>query len=138
MKPFKLFMACLLSCVLLLCVLLVACSPVERQAYNIVVGGKAALVSYRAKHPECNFDLATGLSGDTKTTACITNNRLTSAKDAIVDAAEVYCAGKDFETGGVCNAPAKGTPGAVQAQAKLKAAVASYEQIERDVKGAIK
>lgn len=131
----KLFIVCLLTCALL-----VSCSPVERQAYNIVVGGKAALVSYRANHPECNFDLATGLSSDTKTTACITNNRLTSAKDAIIDAAEVYCAGKDFDAvpGGVCNAPKKGTPGAEQAIAKLKAAVASYEQIERDVKGALK
>lgn len=129
----KLFIVCLLTCALL-----VSCSPVEQQAYNIVVGSKAALTTYRANHVECNFDLASGLSNNTSVPACVINNRLTSAKDAIIDAAEVYCSGPDFDTMGACNAPKKGTPGAEQAQAKLKAAVASYEQIERDVKGVLK
>lgn len=124
--------------VLVLSSFLIGCDPVERTAYNIVVGGKSALTSYRTKHPECNFDLQTGLSSNTTTSACIANNRLTSGKDAIVDAAEVYCSGNEFETGGACNPPAKGTPGFTQAQAKLKAAIASYEQIERDVKGVLK
>lgn len=122
---------------MILVLFLIGCSPVERQAYNLVVGGKAALVSYRAKHTECNFDLQTGLSANTSVAACITNNRLTSGKDAIVDAAEVYCSGNEFETGGTCNPPAKGTAAFTQAQAKLKAAIASYEQIEKDVKGVL-
>ena|SRR5712664_1971656 len=118
-------------------VLLVGCSPLERQAYNLVVGGKAALVDFRARHPECAATNPTGLSPVTTATACIANNRLTSAKDAIIDALEVYCSGKDFEAGGACNAPAKGTPGFDQAATKLKAAISSYEQIEKDVRGVL-
>lgn len=127
----------LMGFVLLAAFFLAGCPPIERDAYIAVTGTKAALVDYRGRHPECApYDAVSGLS-NVKLTPCIANNRLTSAKDAIIDAAEVYCAGKDFETGGACNPPAKGTPGYEQGAAKLKAAMASYRQIESDVKGVI-
>jgi hypothetical protein len=128
----------LLSCLVVLVALSFAgCPPVERDAYGIVTGGKAALTDFRGRHPECGpFDPVSGLSQNVTLTPCIANNRLTSAKDAIVDAGEVYCAGKDFgQPGAPCNPPAKGSPGYEQAAAKLKAAIASYRQIERDTKG---
>jgi hypothetical protein len=115
------------------------CPPIERDAYTLVTGAKAALVDFRGRHSECApFDALSGLSANVKLGPCILNNRLTSAKDAIVDAAEVYCSGKDFENGGACNPPAKGTPGYEQAAAKLKAAIASYHQIEKDAGGVLK
>jgi hypothetical protein len=111
------------------------CPPVERDAYTIVVGTKAALENFRGRHSEClPYDAASGLS-NVKLPACTINNRVTSAKDAIIDAAEVYCSGTNFDSGGACNPPAKGTPGYEQAAAKLKAAIASYRQIEKDTKG---
>lgn len=124
--------------ILALALVISGCTPTERLAYNTVVGAKASLVSFRAKHPECSFDAVTGLSQNVKVPVCTVNNRLTAAKDAIIDAAEVYCSGPDFENGGACNPPKKGTPGFAQAQAKLQSAIASYKQIEKDVSTVLK
>lgn len=112
------------------------CTPVERTAYNLFTGTKAGLVKYRAKHPECSFDATTGLSASVTVEACTLNNRITSGKDALITAAEVYCSGPNFEAGGTCDAPKKGDPAAPQAAAKLSAAVSSLQQIIRDAKGA--
>jgi hypothetical protein len=114
-------------------VFLSGCTPLERAAYSGVVGAKAALVQFRSQHPECAFDATTGLSANVKSVACTANNRLTAAKDAIIDAAEVYCSGTTFETGGACNPPAKGTNAYTESAGKLKAAIASYNQIQKDV-----
>lgn len=120
-----------------LAVFLVGCTPVERDAYNIVVAGKASLVTFRAAHPECSFNATTGLSGVTGNQLCVANNKLTSAKDLVIDTAEVYCSGPSFETGGACQPPIKGTPAYQQAYAKLQAAVSSYKQTATDLKGVI-
>jgi len=117
------------------CLFLVGCAPVERDAYNLIVGTKASLVSYRQKHPECNFVPKTGMSG-LPASACVLNDKITGAKDVLIDAVEVYCSGPQFENGGTCNAPAKGTPASQQASAKLQAAVANLKQILADSKGA--
>lgn len=116
------FIACML-------LLTTACSPLERQAYNTVVAAKAFLDKEKSAHPECT----PGATGS----FCQFLTKATSAKDSIVDAAEVYCSGKDFESGGNCNPPAKGTPAADQAAAKLRAAIAIYNQAAKDLKGAI-
>lgn len=129
----RLFIAGLIS------ILMIGCSPLERQAYNIVVGSKAALVKYRSNHPECGtFDAVTGMSAATKIYECSLNNRLTAAKDLVIDAAEIYCSGKDFENGGACNPPSKNSPGYQQAVDKLRSAIASYESVERDFNNAVK
>lgn len=114
-------------------------SPVERQAYNLFTGTKASLVQYRSTHTECApFDSVTGLSSHVEIKACADNNRITSGKDALIDAAEVYCSGKDFEANGACNPPNKTDPLFPQAKAKLQAAIDSLNQITKDVKGTVK
>jgi hypothetical protein len=114
---------------LLLAVLVAACTPLERQAYETVVASKAFLDSVKAKHPEC----ATGATA----TVCIDLAKATAAKDALIDAVEIYCAGPDFNSGKQCNPPAKGSPAAVQATAKVQAALAAYNQTATDLKGVL-
>lgn len=106
------------------------CAPVERQAYNTFVGANAFLKNIKSTHPECAD------AGNTST-LCVDVRKAVSAKDALIDAAEVYCAGPNFNATGECDAPKKGTPGADQAVAKLKAAIASYAQAQLDVKGVL-
>jgi hypothetical protein len=114
--------------VLALSLVLAGCSPVERQAYNTIVAAKGFLDSLKAQHTEC----ATATSA-----LCVDLKRATAAKDSLIDAVEVYCSGPQFEKGGPCNAPAKGTPAAQQAADKLRAAIANYEQTEKDLKGVV-
>lgn len=116
-----------------LIVLLIGCTSVERQAYNVVVGAKAFLDSERSAHPEC----ATGAT----TTVCTDISKAVLAKDALISAIEVYCAGPTFNASGdqgACNPPAKGTPAATQATAKLQAAIANYNQVATELKGVAK
>lgn len=103
------------------------CSPLEKQAYNVIVYSNAFLKSMKAQHPECTTS---------QTPLCQKLSQAVAAKDLLIDATEQYCAGPDFNAGGKCNPPAKGTPAAQQAAAKLQSALASYEQIETDLKGA--
>lgn len=105
------------------------CPALERDAYNTVVGAKAFIDAEKKIHPECVNLAASNL--------CMNLGKATSAKDALIDAAEVYCSGPQFEAGGPCQPPAKGTAAYTQAEAKLKAAIAAYKQVEKDVKGAI-
>lgn len=115
--------------VLLLAVMVLAgCSPLERQAYNTVVGAKAFIDAEKKMHPEC--------ASGSASTLCSSLNQATAAKDALITAAEVYCAGPSFEAGGACSPPAKGTPAAIQAADKLKAAIASYNQLANEIKAA--
>src|SRR5690242_5337010 len=86
---------------LVLVLFLSGCPKIERDAYNTVVAAKAFLDKERSQHPEC----ATGAT----TTVCIDIAKAVGAKDALIDAITVYCAGPDFNAGGACNAPAKGT-----------------------------
>lgn len=104
-------------------------SPPERIAYETVVAAKAFTDKTKQQHPEC----ATGATS----TVCIDIAKAVSAKDALITAAEDYCAGPDFNATGSCNPPAKGTPAATQAIAKLNAAVASYNQIAAELKGVL-
>lgn len=104
------------------------CSPVETQAYRTVVGANAFLKSVSSQHPECK----SGLVSDT----CTKLSQAVGAKDLLIDAVEAYCAGPQFQTGGVCQPPAKGTPAATQAAAKLQAAINAYNQAQTDLKKA--
>jgi hypothetical protein len=115
--------------VLLLCLIMIGCEPIERQAYHVFVGAKAFLDAEKKMHPECSTE---------STTLCHDLAQATRAKDALIDAAEVWCAGPEFEAGGKCQAPKKGTPAYDQGIAKLKAAIEIYAQAEADLKGALK
>jgi hypothetical protein len=95
--------------------------PVERIAYDTIVTAKAFLDSEKQSHPECSTAAST---------LCVDLTKATSAKDALIDALEVYCAGPQFEAGGACQV----NSGALS---KLQAAIAGYNQTAANVKGAI-
>lgn len=104
-----------------------SCTSLERQAYNTVVAAKAFIDAEKKMHPECQTTAGMATCGKLA--------QATSAKDALIDAAEIYCSGPSFEAGGKCEPPTKGSPGFAQAEAKLKAAIANYKQLELDIKG---
>ncbi len=106
------------------------CLKAATVAYDTLVAAKAFTDKAKTQHPEC----ATGA----KSTVCVDLNKAVAAKDVLADALSIYCAGPDFNGGGVCNPPAKGTPAFTQASAKLSAALASYNQTETDLKGVLK
>ncbi len=114
---------------MLVAVLVIAgCTPLERSAYNVIVGAKGFLDKERALHPEC--------ATTPETTVCQDLTQAVAAKDSLINALEVYCSGPQFESGGACQPPAKGTPAAEQATAKLQAAINNYNQIAADLKTA--
>jgi hypothetical protein len=118
-----------LAVVVILAALFVAgCPKIENEAYQMVVASNAFLKSMKAQHPECETS---------KSALCENLTRAVSAKDALIDAVEIYCSNTVFESGGACQPPAKGTPAATQALAKLQAAMRGYKQAEIDLKGAI-
>jgi hypothetical protein len=120
----------ILVCILLLT--MTGCSSLEKQSYTVIVGAKAFLDAERNAHPECiNSAL------EPPPALCVELSRATAAKDLLVDATEEYCAGPQFETGGQCRPPAKGTPAFTQAVAKVQAAIANYNQVAADLKGAM-
>lgn len=118
--------------------LITACTPVEKVAYRTVVASKAFLDSVKSKHPEC-FTRGIGgrgfvptFSGTSTSTLCVDLTKATAAKDALIDAGEVYCGvatfGNDDKT--PCH-PVK------SAEATLQNALANYTQAEKDLKAVI-
>lgn len=118
-----------LAAVLLCLAFAAGCTSLERTAYNTVVASKAFLQSIKMKHPEC-------VSG-TVSVICADLAKATAAKDLLIDVGEIYCAGATFDNGGPCSPPTKGTPQYDQAIAKLKAALAGYNQAETDLRGVL-
>jgi hypothetical protein len=113
-------------------------SPLERKAYDTVVGAKAFLDSEKKSHPECAYP-ATGPSANVTVTWCANINKGIASKDLLIDAITVYCAGPVFDAPdkmGACQPPAKGTPAYTQAQAKLQSAMNNYNQVAADLKAA--
>ena len=113
--------------VLLAVSVIAGCTPVERQAYNMIVGSKAALDSIKSKHPEC---------ATLQNTLCTDLSKATASKDVLIDSAELYCASKTFDAGGPCTPPNKTDPKYQQLADKLQAAMAGYSQAEADLKKA--
>jgi hypothetical protein len=118
---------------------LTGCSSLEHQAYNVIVASKAFTKSISDKHPECGTRDVNGrwVSGGNQAGVCVALSKGIAAKDLLIDAAEEYCAGSDFETGGACNAPTSQTIKS-QLVSKVKAAISGYEQAEMDLRAAIK
>lgn len=123
---------CSLTALIGLCVIEIGCTPIERQAYNVFVGAKAFLDAEKKMHPEC-----AQASAGVPSALCVDLSRATAAKDLLIDAAEAYCAGPQFEVGKACEPPAKGTPAYDQAVSKLKAAITNYNQTAADLKGVL-
>lgn len=118
-----------LATLLVLSLSLAACTPLEKVAYNTVIAANAFTKKMLTLHPECSAGATSAL--------CVNLRKAQSAKDALIDAVEVYCANPAFDAGGVCTPPAKGTPTAQQAADKLRAAIAAWNQTAADVKGAV-
>lgn len=114
--------------VLIVAVVLAGCTPLERTAYNTVVAAKAFLDKEKQQHPEC----ATGSTSN----VCVDIGKAVGAKDALIDAITVYCSGPDFNSGGACQAPDVHSAAGVNAEAKLRAAIAQYNQTAADLKQA--
>lgn len=116
------------SILFVICFALAGCPKVEKDAYLAAHGAKAFLDSLKAQHPECST---------TNNEICEYIRKATAAKDALIDAGEVYCSSSSFSNGGACNPPDKKSPGYQQAQDKLRAALQNYEQIEKDLKAIV-
>lgn len=124
---------------MLLCVALIGgitgCSPVEVQAYRIIVGAKAFTTSIGNAHQECGVRDSNQhwVSAHNPSGVCSSLDKAISAKDVMIDITELYCSGPEFATGGACNPP---TDKGVQAQlvAKVKFAIQNYESTETDLK----
>lgn len=113
----------------ILALFLIGCPKLEKNAYNTAVAAKAFLDSVKSKHPEC--------AQETPSNVCILLAKATSAKDALIDAGEIYCGGGAFESGGPCNAPSKKSPTYQISVDKLKAALANYVSLQADLRGAL-
>lgn len=111
-------------------VFLAGCPKLEKDAYLTVVGSKAFL-------QQVNGDYGCNTATPKNPLICSIIPQAVAAKDALISAGEIYCAGKDFENGGPCNPPAKGTSGYDQAYQKLSAALVQYKQIESNLRKAI-
>ena len=116
----------LLLLVLPLALLLTGCPQVQTTARDSIAAAKSFLDSEKAAHPECATTPTVQI--------CTLLTKATGAKDATIDALEAYCAGLDFNTGGACNPPAKGTPALAQATQKLQFAVQNLNQSIADIK----
>jgi len=104
------------------------CPTTEKAAYDTVVAAKAFIDKTKTQHPEC---------ATTGSTLCSDLTKATAAKDVLIDAIEAYCAGPNFNGGGSCDPPAKGTPAYTQAFTKLQSALMAYNQTETDLKAVI-
>lgn len=120
---------CKLLCCLIPLALVAGCTSIERQAYNTIVASKAFLDSVKVKHPECPA---------TTSAVCTDLSQATAAKDALIDAVEVYCSSKSFDTaGGECTPPNKTDPASQQITDKLQSAMSVYAQAKSDLTKAV-
>lgn len=123
----KIFVASIVTACLLT---LSGCPKTEQATYDAVVASTAFINKIMAAHPECQ-------PGGNKTSVCQDLYKAVAAHNVLIDAIETYCAGPDFNGGGACNPPAKGTPALTQATAKLQTAMSAYSQAEKDLKGVL-
>ena len=129
----------LIPAIIIAALVLSGCTSLERTAYNTVVAAKGFLDSEKKQHPECGLTVAgapVAINTTPDTVVCKDLAQAVGAKDALIDAITVYCSGPDFNNGGVCQPPAKGTPAALQAQSKLQNAISMYNSIAADLKNA--
>lgn len=114
--------------ILISCLLIVACTPVERAAYNTAVGAKAFLDSVKSAHPEC--------ATTPTTTVCQDLTKATAAKDLLIDAIATYCGiTPTTNPTQACTPPIKNTPAYTIATNALQSAIANYNQLATDLKG---
>jgi hypothetical protein len=107
---------------------LVACpqQPIEQTARDGIATAKGMLDDAKSRHPECQTDAVSKVCKILKTA--------TSAKDTLIDALSLYCAGapdpgaKSFDEGGPCKPDKSVGP-------RLSAAMKSLDQIMADAKG---
>lgn len=109
---------------LCLCLMTVACGPLEQSARNGIATAKGFLDQEKVAHPEC--------AGATPSVSpvCTLIHKGVAAKDVTIDALEQYCSGPEFDAGtGPCS------PNAALSD-KLKAALRDLNAIIGDIKKA--
>lgn len=113
--------------VLLLTVILVACSPLEQQARNTAAALGGVLVPAQAKyHDTC--------VADARQTICMTINKGVAAQNALITAVETYCGWSTTSPPTDPNAKCVPVKSAEQA---LTAAIANAAQMTTEVKGVL-
>lgn len=113
-----------------------SCTPPERVAYETVVASKAFLDKVKSQHPECQHSTPIAAGASSTLNICVDLDKATAAKDTLIDIVETLCAGPNFNSGGQCDFPKKGTPAGDQAISKLNAAISAYNQTANDLKAA--
>lgn len=119
-----------LSLVLVFVLVTLACphQPLEQAARDGIAQAKGMLDDAKGRHPECQ------VADNAASKVCKVLKTATSAKDTLIDALSLYCAGtpatgdKSFDDGGPC-VPDKSV------EPKLNSALHSLDQIMADVKG---
>jgi hypothetical protein len=96
--------------------------PLEQTARDGVAAAKGYLDSAKRQHPEC---VATPPA---QSTDCSVISRGVGAKDALIDAINIYCASADYSTGGGACVPNK------DMQPKLQEALNNLNLTISDVK----
>jgi hypothetical protein len=117
---------------LVLSIILIGCTPLERTAYDLAVASKAFLNSIQAAHTECS--LSTFPAG--KATLCLDLLKAVAAQHLLVDAGEAYCNQATFGVTSVlpCKPSPSGTGAATRAVNALNQAISGYRQAESDLK----
>lgn len=101
-------------------IILTGCQPLEMSGRDAVSSAKGYLEAAKSHHPEC--------SGGGHGANCDIISRGVGAKDAVIDALNIYCSSPSYtDQGGACS-PNK------NAEPKLKEALKSLSQIMSDVK----
>ena len=117
---------------LLLLVVLAGCSSFEKSARDSIAAASGVLTLLQTPAQYGDSCKANPLQP-----VCIDINRAISAENAAIDAAEIYCSGPAFETGGKCQPPSD--PALKNAaEAKLAAALANLTPLITHLKGAVK
>jgi hypothetical protein len=115
------------SALMVLTLILTACSPIEQNARNTAAALQGAISAAQAKYQ-------TQCTADKTQTACITINRAVEGQNALVTAAEAYCGWSQSSP------PANGTVPCVpvkSASAGLQAAINNAQLFITELKGVI-
>lgn len=116
-----------LSPLVLLCLVMVACSPVEQKARDTAAALQGVIVAAQTKyHDSCTANPAQ--------TACQAINRGVSGQNALITAIETYCSWSPSAPPADPNAkciPVK------SAQAAMTAAIANATQLTTELKGVL-
>lgn len=116
-----------LFCIAVLAALLsTGCPPPQETARDSILTARAVIETAQQ-------DFRVSCQGDPSQRVCGAINRAVDAHNLAVDALDVYCAGGDWNAGGVCQPPSDPFT-KEQFEAKLRQAVANLDSIIREIR----